>query len=328
MKNHIIFCLCGLLVLMRTGVSCAEDLILTPSGKTLPEACEEISDGGTIYLEPGTYTLADPLVLRKNVKIIGKCTDRGEVVLKGRKENVLCLENGFIEVKNMTIKNLENSGNSERICAVLVYSPNCVFENCLFTAENGSGFIAARQDSSSLVTNCAAQNCGFYGFLLSNGTKGKFMNCEAGGNTLSGILIQDNGTDPMLIKCRFVENQEHGICTVDGAHGTFSDCEAVGNRYCGITVENSGTDPKVENCRFSNNQEAGIHIVNGASGRFTQCESNGNSLYGIQIRLGKTAPVMEKCRFANNRGAGMDLKEGACGTFTDCESVEMEIAGS
>ena len=30
---------------------------------TFPEACEEVDDGGTIYLEPGTYALAEPLAL-------------------------------------------------------------------------------------------------------------------------------------------------------------------------------------------------------------------------------------------------------------------------
>ena len=112
MKTYIFPYFLGFLILLAAGCSSTKEITLTPSGMTLQEACDEIADGGTIYLEPGTYALPKPLVLRKNVRIIGKNRNRDYVILKGDYENVLYLENGFAEIKNMTIQNTGDSKNA------------------------------------------------------------------------------------------------------------------------------------------------------------------------------------------------------------------------
>ena len=247
MKTYIFPYFLGFLILLAAGCSSTKEITLTPSGMTLQEACDEIADGGTIYLEPGTYALPKPLVLRKNVRIIGKNRNRDYVILKGDYENVLYLENGFAEIKNMTIQNTGDSKNAiddeeteeeekERLrfnllhAAVLVRSPSCAFENCLITSELGHGFCVDQQDASPIVTGCTIQNCGRVGIYIINGAKGKFSNCESSGNAYSGIQVRDSGTNPTVEKCRFTDGKQSGIFVYDGASGTFRNNTLSGNR--------------------------------------------------------------------------------------------------
>jgi len=315
-------------------------------GLTLQEAYDKTAEDGTLTILRGVHDVPETLVIRKNITITGQSTNRDYTVLKGGKQNVLRLETGFAEIKNLTIKNegdiwkapedAESEGESERNerfsfnalhSAVLVRSPMCGFENCLFTSETGHGFVVDQKDSSPIVTRCTAKNCGAMGFRISDGASGTFTDCEASGNALAGIEVLDSGTNPTVEKCRST-NQRVGIWVNSGASGTFTDCEASGNALSGIEVCDSGTNPTVEKCRFTNNQQAGIGVCDGASGTFTDCEASGNALSGIDVSDSGTNPMVENCRFTDSKeGGGIFVHDGASGTFTDCEASGNALSG-
>ncbi|MBE6425614.1 MAG: hypothetical protein E7029_06455 [Planctomycetaceae bacterium] len=295
-------------------------------GLTLQEAYDKTAEDGTLTILRGVHDVPETLVIRKNITITGQSTNRDYTVLKGGKQNVLRLETGFAEIKNLTIKN-EGDSQDSGTSAVRIHAPLCAFENCLFTSEKCVGFLVDRKDSSPIVTRCAAKNCGTVGFLVCSGASGTFTDCESSGNALAGIEVRDSGTNPTVEKCRSTNNQEAGIFVYDGASGTFTDCEASGNAYSGIQVLDSGTNPTVEKCRFMDNQEAGIGVCDGASGTFTDCEASGNALSGIGVGDSGTNPTVEKCRFTNNQEAGIFVFQGASGTFTDCEASGNAYSG-
>ncbi|MBQ4143202.1 MAG: right-handed parallel beta-helix repeat-containing protein, partial [Thermoguttaceae bacterium] len=249
-------------------------------GLTLQEAYDKTAEDGTLTILRGVHDVPETLVIRKNITITGQSTNRDDTVLKGGEQNVLRLETGFAEIKNLTIKN-EGDSQDSGTSAVRVLAPLCAFENCLFTSEKRVGFLVDRKDSSPIVTRCAAKNCGSAGFVVCSGASGTFTDCESSGNALSGIEVSDSGTNPTVEKCRFTNNQQAGIVVYDGASGTFTDCEASENAESGILVRDSGTNPTVEKCRFTNNQDAGILVSKGASGTFTDCEASENAESGI-----------------------------------------------
>ena len=319
---------------VKTEITVPDDV------RTLAEAYDRIPAGGKITLRRGTHDVPETVIVRKNITITGEGNDREQVILLGEKENVLRVESGFAEIKNLTFKNVgdhhewsqeewENATPEERTqweqfdafhSVVSVQSLTCTFENCLFTSENGAGFTVNQKDSNPTVTACAAKDCGSVGFYISNRARGRFTDCEASGNAMSGIVVRDSGTDPTVEKCRSSNNQEAGILVCTGASGTFTDCEASGNAKSGIVVQDSGTNPTVEKCRSTNNQQVGIGVCDGASGTFTDCEASGNAMSGIEVRDSGTNPTVEKCRSSNNQEAGIVVYEGASGTFTDCEA--------
>ena len=327
---------------VKTEITVPDDV------RTLAEAYDRIPAGGKITLRRGTHDVPETIIVRKNITITGEGNDREQVILLGGKENVLRVESGFAEIKNLTFKNVgddhrwtedewENATPEERTqweqfdafhSAVSVQSLTCTFENCLFTSENGAGFTVNQKDSNPTVTACAAKDCGSVGFSISNRARGRFTNCEASGNAMTGIAVIGSGTNPTVEKCRFTDSKEDcGIFVYDGASGTFKDCEASGNAMSGIAVQDSGTDPTVEKCRSTNNQQVGILVCSGASGTFTDCEASRNAYSGIEVQGSGTNPTVEKCRSTNNQLAGILVSQGASGTFTDCEASRNAMSG-
>ena len=276
---------------VKTEITVPDDV------RTLAEAYNRIPAGGKITLHRGTHDVPETVIVRKNITITGEGNDREQVILLGGKENVLRVESGFAEIKNLTFKNeggnyewsqeeWENATPEERTqweqfdafhSVVSVQSLTCTFENCLFTSENGAGFTVNQKDSNPTVTACAAKDCGSVGFRISNRARGRFTNCEANGNTRSGIEVQDSGTDPTVEKCRSTNNQEVGILVCDGASGTFTDCESSGNANAGIVVQDSGTNPTVRGCQILNNHGTGILVLKPASGIFRNNRLSGNA---------------------------------------------------
>ncbi|MBQ2820596.1 MAG: hypothetical protein IJF17_03315, partial [Thermoguttaceae bacterium] len=74
-------------------------------GLTLQEAYDKTAEDGTLTILRGVHDVPETLVIRKNITITGQSTNRDYTVLKGGKQNVLRLETGFAEIKNLTIKN-------------------------------------------------------------------------------------------------------------------------------------------------------------------------------------------------------------------------------
>ncbi|MBQ4142783.1 MAG: right-handed parallel beta-helix repeat-containing protein [Thermoguttaceae bacterium] len=306
-------------------VSAQEDQNVTvwPSGEmTLQEAYEKTPAGGTLRILRGEHSVPETLVVRKDIKILGEnAEDCTQNVLLGGSENVLRLESGFAEIKNLTLK---NTGDSEsprapEKSAVQVCSPSSVFENCHFVSASGNGFSVVQKDAAPTVTRCTAKGCGNGGFFIAGGAKGNFTECESSGNTAFGISVREPGTEPTVEKCRFIGTAKgSGILVLDGARGTFKECESSRNARTGIQIAGNQTDPTVTLCRFLAGKGDGILVLDGARGTFTGCESSGNVRSGITVR--KAGPTVDKSQFTQNQQAGIETADGAFGIFRECES--------
>ena len=227
-------------------------------GLTLQEAYDKTAEDGTLTILRGVHDVPETLVIRKNITITGQSTNRDDTVLKGGEQNVLRLETGFAEIKNLTIKN-EGDSQDSGTSAVRVLAPLCAFENCLFTSEKRVGFLVDRKDSSPIVTRCAAKNCGSAGFVVCSGASGTFTDCESSGNALDGIAVRDSGTNPTVEKCRFTDSKESsGIFVCDGASGTFQENTLSGNAKGNWYVDDDSSPICIDNTPNYDDEEEEI----------------------------------------------------------------------
>ncbi|MBP3695769.1 MAG: right-handed parallel beta-helix repeat-containing protein [Thermoguttaceae bacterium] len=250
-------------------------------GLTLQQAYDKTPSGGTLLILHGVHQVQQTLVVRKDIKIIGETGDRDSVVLQGGRGNVLRLESGFSEIRNLTFRNVGVddffSGS-----AVLVMASMSKFHSCRFVSHTGIGFAALQNQADPIVVHCTAKKCGNAGFFVGQGAKGKFTQCEALENACAGFQVQGKGTEPTVENCRFQDNQHCGLLVQDGAGGIFEHCTFRRNGRAGIRIREKGTEPTVNDCTIQDNFQYGISIDSKAGGTF-----RGNHLFGHKNLFGQ-----------------------------------------
>lgn len=312
-----------------------------PDGdKTLQEICDGMPDGGTVTILKGKHFIPETVVTR------GKITFRGEggnpeyVILRGGTKNVLRIEDGFAELKDLTIQNegdcfdlspeeLEKETEEEEkqrnhqenlFSAIWIKSPMAVLENCVFISEKACGAVISQKDSAPVFIRCLVKNCGGNGILVESGAKGVFRECRVTGSRWSGFVVCGTGTAPVVEKCCVEKGKDGGFYVLEGAGGKFTDCESRENVGIGFILEDPGTDPLVENCRIIGNHDMGIFVAGGSSGRFINCQVLRNTELGLGVAHAKSSPFFQNCRFKDGESMGIILYETKGTRFEMCES--------
>lgn len=337
MKYFLAFVLCFAGLCLPENFALAQEMETSwpNGGLTLQEAYAQTAEGGTLTIKPGTHEVPETLVVRKNIKIVGESANREETILKGGKENVLCIASGSAEIKNLTFQN-HGLHDDPKGWAVWVQTRENVFENCLFTSATGTGLGIGKKyysllSAAAAVTDCAARGCGTAGFLVINASSGNFTNCEANGNSGVGLQILGSNTVSIAERCRFNDGGDFGIVVGAGASGTFTECEVSGNAKDGISGRYGNGNLTAHKCRFTNGNAFGVQLAHGR-GTFTDCEFRGNAKAGIGFFDGGKLTV-EGCRFLDGKDVGLQIvnwnktMDPADGNIIDCEFTGNAKAG-
>lgn len=301
---------------MTTDIPDGPSLKVPGDVASIEEAYERIPSGGVIILSPGVYRIAQPIVIRKDVTIIGDEKKPQSVVLAGMQSDVLQLESGFAQIRGLTIKNEGIPGANPNLQqAVLVTSPKSMFRNCIFTSRIGIGLNIRHNMVSSDVTNCTAQGCGEFGFCVNSGAAGTFRKCATKGCKY-GMVINNAGTNPTVEGCVFTNGINGGIMIKDGS-GIFRNCTISGCK-AGFVVVGAGSNPVVEKCKITDCQ-SGVAVMSAGVGTFRNCTFSDNKYVGISAMEAESNLIVEDCSITDTQGIGIVVNESASGTFRNNE---------
>jgi hypothetical protein len=137
------------------------------------------------------------------------------------------------------------------------------FVNCFFDNNNGSGFFAAPQSSS---TNPA--NDGIVEGL-------ELVNCYARNNDLSGFGIRSDGNgiiyEPALTNCHAIGNAQHGFFVNSNFNGVYTGCVAknngtAGSPYYGFYIRAESSNKRLTGTVSSGTFTIGETVTGGTSG--------------------------------------------------------------
>lgn len=212
-------------------------------------ALSVLKPGGTIYVEPGTYSLGMTIEIADGTKLVGDGSSAAEVIITTSLSNIrpFILNDGTIaniRIENTTAPNTSVPSDYPHTgAAILVRGgtvTNCVFYNCRTSSEG-----AAIKDTDNLqIENCGAV------MLIGEATVADsfFTNCfsQAGSGANGGGAIQ-----------------------VNRGHGVIRNCDFYGNtaRASGGAIHvptARGATAEIWNCTFRNNQGSGYNGYGGA----------------------------------------------------------------
>lgn len=150
----------------------SDDIIIVNPGESIQTAINNASEGQTIYIRKGTYTIDTSIIVNKTVTILGESIN--ETVIDGHEEITLIfavLVDGA-EIKNLTVRDSGTHGFGIHIKDVAnVKIQNCHIKNC------GQGIRLTNSTnceiSKNLITN--SEDYGIY-FTISSSYNTIFWN--------------------------------------------------------------------------------------------------------------------------------------------------------
>jgi parallel beta-helix repeat protein len=217
----------------------------------LVEAVRRAPDGATIRLGPGTYRLAEPLDIRKPLRLVGTGMDETEIVSHVEGYAIRFSGAGLFTAEGITFRH-EGTAAAD---VVVVQGGEIAFACCRFTglfSEWGEG---AR-----------------VGLRLQGETTGIVRDCVAVGNYVAGILVE--GQSQPTLERNICTDNGTGIAYFENASGRACQNECSRNGE-GISV-NHHARPTLERNICSDNTTFGIHYLGKASGVIRQNECTRN----------------------------------------------------
>jgi parallel beta-helix repeat protein len=283
---------------------------LTPEGTgdypSLEQAVRQAAEGATIFLDPGTYRLQDPLEIGKPLRLMGAGIDQTAIVSSAEGYVIRFHGDGPFMAEELTFR---HEGGREAD-VVAVQSGEISFSRCRFT-----GAVYAAETGRA-------------GLRISGDTTGVVRDCVAVENDSDGILIEGRAT-PTLEGNVCSNNKADGISYFDYAGGTARENECRENGVGILLAERS--NPTLEDNLCLDNDGIGIAYYGDADGfaRWNTCSRNqigigvserarpildengctDNQLFGIAY-AGNTGGQARQNECARN-GAGIILAENA-----------------
>lgn len=241
----------------------ADDSTASPR---LVEAVRLAPDGATILLGPGTYRLAEPLDIRKPLRLMGTGMDETEIVSNVEGYAIRFSGKGPFAAEGITFRH----AGTEMADVVVVQGGEVSFARCRFTGQSSEWGEGARA-----------------GLRLQGETTGIVRDCVAVGNYAAGILVE--GQSRPTLEGNICTDNGAGIAYFESASGTARQNKCSRNGE-GISV-NQHARPMLERNVCSDNTTFGIHYLGEAGGVICQNECTRNWV-GIFL-TGSADPNME-----------------------------------
>lgn len=280
MRPQIIGTTLALLLLVGCGIPAATPTpislaTLTPirvdaddsnDSPRLVEAVRLAPDGATILLGPGTYRLAEPLDIRKPLRLVGTGMDETEIVSNVEGYAIRFSGKGPFAAEGITFRH----AGTEMADVVVVQGGEVSFARCRFT-----GLFSEWGEDARV------------GLRLWGETTGIVRECMAVGNYAAGILVE--GQSRPTLEGNICTDNGAGIAYFENASGTAYQNKCLRNGE-GISV-NQHARPMLERNVCSDNTTFGIHYLGEAGGVICQNECARNWV-GIFL-TGSADPNME-----------------------------------
>ena len=218
--------------------------------KTLAKATALASDGFTINLAPGTYSVSAETVINDAVTLKGTGAKPTDVIIKGTQSSslrVITLNNRDARLENLTVSHGNtygtNSSNRKNGANVFIDANGGTVTNCVLTQAKlqyhtiGGVYL---NSADALVTHCVITN----NYMSDgNGEGGTAVGMAAG--RVEYCLIADNFDSPAISPNR------NCLSAVYITGGVMEHCTVVDNMPCGCAIYLSGGE--VRKCVFANN---------------------------------------------------------------------------
>lgn len=225
---------------------------------TLAEAVEAAPVGAVLSLGAGTFSLEEPLVLPRSIRLLGAGPDQTEVVSSGEGYVLRYSGEGLFAAQGITFRH-EGDAAAD---VVVVEGGEIALEDCHFTgASRGAG------------------QAPHTGLRLAGDTTGVVENCQAVDNQDTGILVQDQA-QPTLRGNVCSRNDGVGIGYLNSSGGTASGNTCAENGLGGFVIAGEA-QPLLEQNTSSNNAEAGFAYFEQAGGTARENVCQGNGRFGI-----------------------------------------------
>ncbi|MCK4472508.1 MAG: right-handed parallel beta-helix repeat-containing protein [Anaerolineae bacterium] len=217
----------------------------------LVEAVRLAPDGATILLGPGTYHLAEPLDIRKPLRLVGTGVDETEIVSKAEGYAIRFSGKGPFVAEGITFRH-EGTAAAD---VVVVQGGEVSFACCRFAGLPSEWGEGAR-----------------VGLRLQGETTGIVRDCVVVGNYAAGILVE--GQSQPTLEGNICTDNGAGIAYFESASGTARQNKCSRNGE-GISV-NQHARPTLEGNVCSDNTTFGIHYLGEAGGviRQNECARN------------------------------------------------------
>ncbi len=178
---------------------------------TLDDAFDRLQDGGTISVEPGTYTLVNYAVSERSFSILGLSEDPSQTVISGGNVgSILEVSGGEVHLSNLTMTGgFDRSGHSGS--ALSAMSSRVTLDNVILKDNKSMASGALRVSSSYLTMNdvvFSGNNSSFVGALYVTGSV----------VDISGLTLIDNYSGDFNTALTMVASQ-----------GSIEELEAYGN---------------------------------------------------------------------------------------------------
>lgn len=255
------------------------------------------SEGGTVLLMEGQYTISATITLASNVKLQGMGASTVIFVANSTQINAITGDT----LSNVSIESLLIDGNkANQTSAGTELNQNGIFFNVITNGKIFNVWSKNNEASGALLagsnTGCTISNNNF----VENQRNGVYLNFSNNNyNTITGNICNDNV-------------DYHGIAISQSSYNTITGNTCKGNGECGIQNDGSAIGNVIQGNTCISNDWTGIAIeaeVGGAFPTYTTVTANNcqlNSHEGIRITGSSYCVVSSNIVYNNNQAGGYD----------------------
>jgi parallel beta-helix repeat protein len=250
--------------------------------KRLQNAVEAAQDGAIIWMEPGTYTLDEPLLILRSVRLSGMGAEMTRIICEAEEYVLQYGGAGLFAVEGIAF---EHRGN-RWADVVLVKNGEVDLQRCVFTGavwdalgEQGGTGLWLEGRACGSVTQCRMERNELHGMDISGESQMTVENNTCRQNGGAGIAFWDNAGG--LARRNLCEdNTEAGIQACDQSAPLLEENICRGNKVDGIAFwdEAGGTALRNSCC---DNEENGIAVHDESAPLLQANQCKSNHAYGI-----------------------------------------------
>jgi parallel beta-helix repeat protein len=249
----------------------SEIIILDGSGVNLSNNIQDAINNASINAiikVSGIYSITNPIVIDKPLKLIGKSA---RIVYNGLDSAIKIQSNG-VEIDSFDIRGpSRENGNG----ILITDGDSVIINNCkIHSFFNGIHI----QDNGVRITNCRDIYSNTNGILINGFDNNQIINCNFYNNK-DGIEILNYGTEipnnNIIIESDFEDNEINGIHLNGADLNTIEYCTFEGNEICGILINGMSLNNEIKKCM----------IIDNGCGVSIKMDSELNSIYHNHFEL-------------------------------------------
>lgn len=283
--------------LLRRGGGAADGMVFSSGGGNfarLDLAVSRLEDNGVLTISPGTYRITKPLIVDRNIKIVGAGKLPGDTQIVSSGKGCLIIRAESAEIENLRFQ--VNAGmrfpdpavlekmseeqqekfyrDADDYTAVVVAAGKSKINRCVISSDYADAVWVLGSTAAPAFSRCEMSASAGCGVKVSDQGKGTFTECEISGNLFSGVQVSQSGS-PVFRNSAIFDGRNGGVLFCDQAKGILENCRIYGNALSGVEVCD-GAKPTVRGCEITKNAESGIFIHEDGGGVYQKNTLSGN----------------------------------------------------